>query len=146
MRSKHLAATIAALAGTLALSPAMAQGMVNGQGRGFVSPAPVEGAQVRRVAAQQNGHLAYEYQSGAGISRVSVDPTSLVGDIERARKRAPQKRANRSSTSAAAPAIPLKEPEIAQADLPGPAAEIASVPREERKVRVIPLYRLPNAD
>ena len=40
------------------------------------------------------------------------------------------------------------QPELAQAEIPAPvvAEPIASAPQQARKVRVIPLYNVPNAD
>jgi hypothetical protein len=131
-----------------AMSGAMAQSLVNERAAMGVTPVRAEGVQLRRVSAIDSGHLAYEYQTGAGVSRVSVDPSSLVNDIERARKRAVQKKA---SVKAPAPAMALsardvRPSEIAQADVVATAADVAPVPRDDRKVRIIPLYNVPKAD
>jgi hypothetical protein len=152
MRLKHLAMIAGAGTAMMALqamSGAMAQSVVNERAAISVTPVRAEGVQLRRVSATDSSHLAYEYQTGAGVSRVSVDPTSLVVDIERARKRAPQKKASAKSGPAPAITLPATEArasEIAQADIAAPAADVAPVPHEDRKVRVIQLYNMPKAD
>ena len=106
------------------------------------------GVELRRVTAQDATHLAYEYQTGAGVARLNVDPATLVTDIERARKRSPKKAAAKRAAPALA-AAPVQEevsqPEIAQVNLVEPAAD-APVAHEDRKVRVIPLYNTPKLD
>jgi hypothetical protein len=150
MRLKYLAMSAGtAMMALQAMSGAMAQSLVNERATISVTPVRAEGVQLRRVSTTDSAHLAYEYQTGAGVSRVSVDPSSLVNDIERARKRAVQKKA--SVKSAPAPAIALSAPdvrpsEIAQADVVAAAPDAAPVPRDDRKVRVIPLYNVPKVD
>jgi hypothetical protein len=158
MRLKHLsmiAGAGTALMALQAVSGAMAQNLVNERAAMAVTPVRAEGVQLRRVSTTDSTQLAYEYQTGAGVARVSVDPTSLVNDIERARKRAPQKKASVKSAPALALAAPaVRASEIAQAevtaevaaDVAAPAPDAAPVPREDRKVRVIPLYKTPQAD
>lgn len=155
MRLKHLAMVTGAATAMMALqamSGAMAQAMLNERATISVTPVRAEGVQLRRVSATESAHLAYEYQTGAGVSRVSVDPTSLVNDIERARKRTSQKKdAVKAAPALALPAADVRSSEIAQADIAQadisePAPAVAPVPREERKVRVIPLYNVPKAD
>jgi hypothetical protein len=152
MRVKHLAmvaGTATAMMALQAMSGAMAQAMLNERATIFVTPVRAEGVQLRRVSATDSSHLAYEYQTGAGVSRVSIDPTSLVTDIERARKRASQKKGAGKTAPAPAIALPaadVRSSEIAQADIAAPAPEVAPVPREDRKVRVIQLYNVPKAD
>ena len=152
MRLKHLsmiAGAGTALMAVQAMSGAMAQNLVNERATMAVTPVRAEGVQLRRVSATDTTQIAYEYQTGAGVARVSVDPTSLVNDIERARKRAPQKKASVKSAPAPAIALPapaVRESEIAQADVISTASGAAPVPREDRKVRVIPLYNVPKAD
>jgi hypothetical protein len=124
----------------IALAPqGIAQAMAQNAG--------VEGAKLRRVASADQARLTYEYQTGAVAQRISIDPSSLVNDIERARKRASVKQAPVKQAAAVQPAkTEARQPEIAQADIPAPVVEAASTPREDRKVRVIPLYNVPKVD
>lgn len=112
-----------------------------------VAPARAKGAELRRVTPQNNTHLAYEYETSAGPSRLSVDPTSLVSDIEKARKRGAKVVAVKHVTTAAAqtPVADAVRPEIIQAVVVT-EPDVAPAPRGERKVRVIPLYHTPNLD
>jgi hypothetical protein len=152
MRLKHFAMIAGAGAAMMALqamSGVMAQSLVNERATMSVTPVRAEGVQLRRVSATDSAHLAYEYQTGAGVSRVSVDPSSLVNDIERARKRAVQKKASVKPGPAPAiapPAEDVRPREIAQVDSVTTAPEVKSVPLGDRKVRVIPLYNVPKAD
>jgi hypothetical protein len=152
MRLKHLAMIAGAATAMMTLQTAtgaMAQSLVNERAAMAITPVRAEGVQLRRVSATDSAHLAYEYQTGEGVSRISVDPSSLVSDIERARKRAQQKKASVKSAPApviAPPAQEVRTREIAQADIVATAPEVKPVPREDRKVRVIPLYNVPKAD
>ncbi|MDB5642401.1 MAG: hypothetical protein JWN07_1718 [Hyphomicrobiales bacterium] len=146
MRGKHLV-WIAGLVCLASAPQAMAQGMVNAPA-GHLQVSRAEGAPLRRVAAQDSGRLVYEYQTGAGAARVSIDPGSLVSDIEKARKRVAKKKAE-AKVASVTPALPVtsaREPEMAQAEISAPVAEVAATPAVERKVRVIPLYRTPGAE
>ncbi len=123
---------------------AMAQGVTN---------APLDnrqGAQVRRVASPDNGLLVYEYQAGTGTARVSIDPGSLVSDIERARKRVARQKADAklASVTPTAQLVPVRQPEMIQAELAAPVIEPAPTPAPQvnRKVRVIQLYNVPRLD
>jgi hypothetical protein len=101
------------------------------------------------VASQNDSHLMYEFQGNAGATRVSIDPTGVANDIERARKRAAVKKAPVKQASLPQPApaqAEVRQAEIAQAEIPAAVVEPASAPREDRKVRVIQLYNLPKVD
>ena len=123
---------------------AMAQGVTQ-------APADkLQGAHLRRVATPDNGRLVYEYQAGTGTARLSIDPGSLVRDIERARKRVARQKADAklASVTAAAPLVPVRQPDMIQAELAAPVLEHAPAPAPQvnRKVRVIQLYNVPGVD
>jgi hypothetical protein len=143
-------AIVACAIGIVSGSQAFAQTFVTSPSQNFVvTPERARGVELRRVTAQDATHLAYEYQTSAGVARLNVDPASLVGDIDRARKRAPKKAASKHVAPAPS-AAPVQEeaprPEIAQASLVETVAEVAPAPHEDRKVRVIPLYNTPKLD
>jgi hypothetical protein len=147
--SMNRLAIVACAIGFVSGSQAFAQTIVTTPSRGLaVTPERARGVELRRVSAQDTTHLAYEYQTGAGVARLNIDPASLVTDIDRARKRAPKK----AAATPVAPALtaPVQEaaprPEIAQASIVEPVVEAAPVARGDRKVRVIPLYNTPKLD
>ena len=143
MRTTYLAGLAGAVCAML-VPQAMAQGVTQ-------APADkLQGAHLRRVATPDNGRLVYEYQAGTGTARLSIDPGSLVRDIERARKRVARQKADAklASVTLAAPLVPVRQPDMIQAELAAPVLELAPkpAPQVNRKVRVIQLYNVPGVD
>lgn len=135
----------------------------------YVQPERLErsnGVQLRRLTPPDgDGRLVYEYDSPNGMSsreRLAVDPQPILRDMQRVKKKtarkqkpAPQPRvASRTPAGsdaemktaptaetpmkAALPAVARPEPPAASAPVQAEAG-----PREDRKVRVIPLYKVP---
>ncbi|MDB5593134.1 MAG: hypothetical protein JWM36_95 [Hyphomicrobiales bacterium] len=161
---------VAALMAGLSRSEAQfAQEVQPGDTIVYVQPQRLErsnGVPVRRLAPREgDDRLVYEYDNPNGVSsreRLAVDPQPILRDMQRvhkknARKRKPTQQPRVASRTPAtsdadikpAPAqeTPIKAalPAVASPVAPAASAPVhaEAAPREDRKVRVIPLYKVP---
>lgn len=110
-----------------------------------VTPERPSGQALRPVATASTTHLVYEYETPGGAARLSIDPSDVVNDIERVRKRQ-SKKLKAKNAVLTTPAAPKQEEALVEhAPLPAPVSAAAPAPsQQERKVRVIPLYNQPS--
>lgn len=101
------------------------------------------GRSLRSVSPDNNNQLVYEYDAPKGApSRLTIDTSSILKDVDRSQKRKSKKKtAEPQASRANVPAI--EQASMTASVAPEPAALIAPAPPADRKVRVIPLYNVP---
>ncbi len=116
-----------------------------------IYPEPGEGLPLRRVSPPGAMQLVYEYDRSAerdGPVRLSIDPTPIIRDIERVRTQrvVQKKRSAALSTKNVEAARGVSTKRAApQSSLPTQPISVApDQPPGERKVRVIPLFKMPD--
>jgi hypothetical protein len=104
------------------------------------------GAVVRRVSDVGATRLVYEYQTPGGAARVTVDPSDLLDDLARIRRRGERKPVSQAVIRSAPVVERPQAPTRAAAAEPAAQVGAQATPAGERKVRVIPLYNTSSDD